>query len=61
MRKVFRADVHHDAGLKLADDIELALYADEVVIRLFRRIEIGDVYANIKGGKFEMTFSAIVS
>lgn len=38
-----------ELGLKLADNIELAMYADEVTIRLFRRIEIGDVYANAKG------------
>ena len=43
------------AGLKLTNDIELAMYVDEVVVRLFRSIDIGDVYANVKGGKFEMT------
>ncbi|KAF2753995.1 hypothetical protein EJ05DRAFT_480009 [Pseudovirgaria hyperparasitica] len=46
-----------ELGLKLTDDIELAIYVDEVVVRFFRAIEIGDVYANIKGGKFEMTFA----
>lgn len=45
--------------MKLADDIELAAYADEVTIRFFRSIEIGDVYANLKGGKFEMTFGEL--
>jgi len=48
-----------ELGLKLADDIELAIYVDEVHVALFRRIEIGDVYANMKGGKFEMTFAEI--
>lgn len=46
-------------GLKLADDIELAIYCDEVTVRFFRRIEVGDCYANIKGGKFEMTFAEL--
>ncbi|KAF2158618.1 hypothetical protein M409DRAFT_71558 [Zasmidium cellare ATCC 36951] len=48
-----------ELGLKLADDIELAIYVDEVTVRLFRRIEVGDVYANVKGGQFEMTFSGL--
>ena len=28
-------------------------------MHLFRRIEIGDCYANVKGGKFEMTFAEL--
>ncbi|KAI1861470.1 uncharacterized protein JN550_010850 [Neoarthrinium moseri] len=48
-----------ECGIKLAKDIELAIYVDEVVVNLFRRIEIGDVYANVKGGKFEMTFGGL--
>lgn len=32
------------------------MHADQVTIALFRRIEIGDVYGNVKGGKPEMTF-----
>lgn len=28
-------------------------------MRFFRRIEIGDCYANVKGGKFEMTFGEV--
>lgn len=43
-------------GIKVAEDIELAIYVDEVTVSLFRHVEIGDVYANVKGGKFEMTF-----
>jgi hypothetical protein len=31
--------------------------AEEVTISLFRRIDIGDVYGNIKGGPGEMTFA----
>nr|POE94510.1 hypothetical protein CFP56_16750 [Quercus suber] len=46
-----------ELGLKLADDIELAMYCDVVRIPLFRRIEIGDVYGNVKGGEEEMTFN----
>nr|POF11076.1 hypothetical protein CFP56_75595 [Quercus suber] len=46
-----------ELGLKLADDIELAMYCDVVRIPLFRRIEIGDVYGNVKGGREEMTFT----
>ena len=37
----------------------MAIYVDEVHVQLFRRIEIGDVYANVKGGKFEMTFAEV--
>ncbi|KXT12366.1 hypothetical protein AC579_588 [Pseudocercospora musae] len=48
-----------ELGLKLADDIELAIYVDEVTVRFFRRIEIGHVYANAKGGQFEMTFGGL--
>ncbi|KAF2210056.1 hypothetical protein CERZMDRAFT_27694, partial [Cercospora zeae-maydis SCOH1-5] len=48
-----------ELGLKLADDIELAIYVDEVVVNFFRRIAIGDVYINAKGGKFEMTFGEL--
>lgn len=45
-------------GLKLASDVELACYADEVKISLFRQIEIGEVYGNIKG-ETEMTFAEL--
>lgn len=45
-----------EVGIKLSDDMELAIQADVVRIPLFRKIEIGDVYANIKGGEYEMTF-----
>ena len=48
-----------EVGIKLTDDIELALHADEVTIPLLRKIEIGDVYGNIKGGKAEMTFAEV--
>ena len=45
-----------EVGIKLSDDMELALLTDSVTIPLFRKIMIGDVYANIKGGDYEMTF-----
>ncbi|KAI0156873.1 hypothetical protein GGR57DRAFT_462575 [Xylariaceae sp. FL1272] len=45
-----------EVGIKITGDIELAICVDEVTVRLFRDIEIGDVFANVKGGKFEMTF-----
>ncbi|KAK5098512.1 hypothetical protein LTR70_002725 [Exophiala xenobiotica] len=46
-----------EVGIKLTDEIELALHTDEVRVPLFRSIEVDDVYANIKGGKAEMTFA----
>jgi hypothetical protein len=41
-------------GIKLTKDLELGAHCEEVTIRLFRDIAIGDVLANIKGGA-EMT------
>ena len=29
--------------------MELAIQTDKVVVKLFRRIDVGDVYANVKG------------
>lgn len=48
-----------EIGLKLADEIELALHTDEVKVPLFRHVEVGDVYGNVKGGKAEMTFAEV--
>ena len=45
-----------EVGIKLSDDMELALQVDKVTLSLFRKIEIGDVYCNLKGGEYEMTF-----
>ena len=45
------------SGLKLSDNLELAIYVDQVDIQLFRRIIVGEVYGNIKGGESEMTFN----
>ncbi|PSN71002.1 hypothetical protein BS50DRAFT_271178 [Corynespora cassiicola Philippines] len=46
-----------EVGIKLMDDMELAIQTEKVVVSLFRRIEIGDVYANVKGGEGEMSFA----
>ncbi|KAG4438368.1 hypothetical protein IFR05_006130 [Cadophora sp. M221] len=48
-----------EVGVKLSDDMELAIQTEEVTVRLFRGIEIGDCYANLKGGEFEMTFGGL--
>ena len=45
-----------ELGLKLADEIELAMCAEEVRIPLFRRVEVGHVYGSVKGGKPELFF-----
>ncbi|KAJ1323361.1 hypothetical protein MN608_11510 [Microdochium nivale] len=45
-----------ETGIKLSDEIELAIQTDKVVVRLFRDIHVDDVYANIKGGHWEVTF-----
>lgn len=48
-----------EAGIKLHDDIELAIQTDKVVVPLFREIHIDDVYANVKGGDWEVTFGNV--
>ncbi|KAL1302321.1 hypothetical protein AAFC00_002734 [Neodothiora populina] len=48
-----------EVGIKFSDDMELALVTDRVEIALFRRIDISDVFANLKGGEFEMTFGKL--
>lgn len=45
-----------ELGLKLTDDMEIAIQIEEVKVALFRQIDISDVYANLKGGEYEMTF-----
>jgi hypothetical protein len=45
-----------EVGIKLTDDMELAISTETVTIALFRRIEISDCFANIKGGHSAMTF-----
>jgi len=48
-----------EVGIKLSDDMELALQTDKVTIALFRHIQVDDVYGNIKGGEYEMTFGKL--
>lgn len=47
-----------EVGVKLSDDMELAIQTDKAVVALFRRITVGDVFANVKGRE-EMTFSDV--
>ncbi|KAL5441317.1 hypothetical protein PMIN06_009407 [Paraphaeosphaeria minitans] len=47
-----------EVGVKLDDDMELSIQTDKVTVALFRRIQIGDVYANVKG-RDEMTFKEV--
>lgn len=48
-----------EVGIKLSDDLELAISTEQCVIRLFRGIEITDCFANLKGGTLEMTFGEL--
>lgn len=48
-----------EVGIKFSDDMELALAVDKVTVRLFRRIDVEDVYGNVKGGEYEMTFGKL--
>ena len=48
-----------EVGIKLSDDMELALVCDEVEIKFFRKIKISDCYGNLKGGLYEMTFGQL--
>ncbi|KAF2854810.1 hypothetical protein T440DRAFT_243574 [Plenodomus tracheiphilus IPT5] len=48
-----------EAGIKLADEIELAIQVDKVVVPLFREIKVDDVYANVKGGDWEVMFGDV--
>lgn len=48
-----------EVGIKLSDDMELAIQTEKVTVALLRRIDIGDCFANVKGGQYEMTFGRI--
>lgn len=48
-----------EVAVKFSDDLELALIVDEVKVSLFRRVDVGHVYGNVKGGEFEMTFGKL--
>lgn len=45
-----------EVGIKLSDDMELAISCEKVTVPFFRRIEIDECYAALKGGQYEMTF-----
>ena len=45
-----------EVGIKLSDDLEIAISTEQVIVSLFRGVEVGDCFANIKGGQHEMTF-----
>lgn len=47
-----------EVGVKFDDDMELSIQTDKVIVALFRRITIGNVYANVKG-RDEMTFKEV--
>ncbi|QDS70590.1 hypothetical protein FKW77_000061 [Venturia effusa] len=46
-----------EVGIKLSDDMELAISCEKVTIPFFRGIQIDDCYAALKGGQYEMTFA----
>jgi hypothetical protein len=48
-----------EAGIKLSDDIELAIQTDKVVVPLFREIHVDDIFANVKGGDWEVNFGGV--
>ncbi|KAF2741799.1 hypothetical protein M011DRAFT_413823 [Sporormia fimetaria CBS 119925] len=48
-----------EVAVLLSEDMELAIQVDKVTVSLFRNIEIDDVYANVKGGEWEMTFGSL--
>ena len=48
-----------EVGIKLSNDMELAISTERVDIRLFRGITISDCFANLKGGEYEMTFGEL--
>lgn len=48
-----------EVGIKLTDDMELAISCEKVTIPLFRKIIIEDCFAGLKGGEYEMTFGKL--
>lgn len=50
-----------EVGIKLSDDLELAIQTEEVHVKLFRSIDVGDCFANVKGLEHEMTFDQLES
>lgn len=48
-----------EVGIKLSDGMELAIQSERVEVRLFRGIDIGDCFANLKGGEYGMAFGTL--
>jgi hypothetical protein len=48
-----------EVGIKLSDDMELAIQTEKCTVHLFRKITIGDVFCNVKGGEWEMSFGSL--
>ncbi|PWN39459.1 hypothetical protein IE81DRAFT_326531 [Ceraceosorus guamensis] len=48
-----------EVGIKLSDDLEMAIQTDKVTVKLFRSIHVSDVFANVKGGQYEQTFGEL--
>lgn len=48
-----------EVGIKLTEDMELAISTETCIVRLFRGVDISDCFANLKGGAFEMTFDEL--
>lgn len=46
-----------EVGMKLSDDMEVAIMTDKITVQLFRRVHVSDVYANVKGGEYEVSHS----
>ncbi|EGX87929.1 srpk, putative [Cordyceps militaris CM01] len=44
-----------EVGIKLSNDLELAIQTERVTVSMFRSIEVDDCFANIKGGKQPLT------
>lgn len=49
---------HSCIGLRIVDEVELALKVDRLTCELFRYIDVGDIYANVKG-EDEMSFTGV--
>jgi hypothetical protein len=43
-----------ELSIKLSGDLGIAIQTEKLTVALFRSIEIGDVYGNIKVGEYEV-------
>ena len=48
-----------EVGIKMSNDMELAIQTEKLTVALFRNIDIRDCFASVKGGQYEMTFGSI--